>query len=50
MNYGAVVAGPNLMDTYSDNRTSSSMAGVHLDTNAGLSGVANSSQCASYIA
>ena len=40
MNYGAVVEGPTLMDNYSDNRTSSSMAGVHLDTNAGLSGMA----------
>ncbi|DBB16038.1 hypothetical protein WJX82_000557 [Trebouxia sp. C0006] len=39
MNYGAVVEGPTLMDNYSDNRTSSSMAGVHLDTNAGLSGL-----------
>ncbi len=41
MNYGAVVEGPTLMDNYSDNRTSSSMAGVHLDTNAGLSGMAD---------
>ncbi len=39
INYGAVVEGPTLMDNYSDNRTSSSMAGVHLDTNAGLSGM-----------
>ena len=38
VNYGAVVDGPTSLDNFSDNRTSSSMAGVHLDTVAGLSG------------
>ena len=40
VNYGAVVEGPTLTDSYSDNRTGTSMAGVHLDTNAGLAGTA----------
>lgn len=39
INYGAVVSGPTYMDNYSDNRTTSSMAGVHLENSAGLSGI-----------
>lgn len=39
INYGAVVSGPTYMDDYSDTRTPSSMAGVHLENSAGLSGI-----------
>ena len=38
VNTGAMVDGPDIADGYNDERSFMSMAGVHLDNNAGLSG------------
>ena len=38
VNTGAMVDGPDISDGYNDERSYMSMAGVHLDNNAGLSG------------
>ena len=38
VNTGAMVDGPDVSDGYNDERSFMSMAGVHLDNNAGLSG------------